>query len=328
MNWLLFSDLHLTDRPRDEYRFGLFPWLAKQQKEHAVDATFLLGDITDKKDKHTSVLVNRVIDEITKLKPPLYILRGNHDGIDENNPFFRFMNCIDGIEFIVTPEFNQKLGVAFLPHCRTQQELDDACAQMPEGPRAIMCHQTFSGAQAESGTRLMGLSTSPIELLRGAATWAGDVHKPQRCGPVTYIGAPYHVRFGDDFTPRCLLVKGNKEQNLYYPAPHKWALTIRDPGEIIDNEDLKKGDQAKIVIELAREEAVEWQTYKQQVLEACADVGVSVYGCEMKLIKSKRERPRLNGGQKAKSPRDVFEGYCQREGVASNIKKAGLGLLD
>lgn len=30
MSILLTSDLHLTDRDRDEYRWGLFPWLKEQ----------------------------------------------------------------------------------------------------------------------------------------------------------------------------------------------------------------------------------------------------------------------------------------------------------
>ncbi|RPI87194.1 MAG: hypothetical protein EHM40_23155, partial [Chloroflexi bacterium] len=85
MTWLVTSDLHLTDRPRDAHRFGLFKWLAKKQRKHGVKATFILGDITDKKDNHSSALVNRVVNELTQLEPPVYVLKGNHDFIDPNN---------------------------------------------------------------------------------------------------------------------------------------------------------------------------------------------------------------------------------------------------
>ena len=81
MNWLLSADLHLSDRARDSHRFGLFPWLKKQQQKNKVDATFLLGDLTQEKDRHSSALVNRIVEELLTLTPPVYVLRGNHDGL-------------------------------------------------------------------------------------------------------------------------------------------------------------------------------------------------------------------------------------------------------
>src|SRR5882724_7118261 len=100
MKWLLTSDLHLSDKPRDAYRFGLFPWLAKQQKAHNVDAIFILGDLTENKDRHSAKLVNQTIESLLTLRPPVYILRGNHDGIDPGSPFFKFVNSIEGIKLI------------------------------------------------------------------------------------------------------------------------------------------------------------------------------------------------------------------------------------
>src|SRR5713226_9416852 len=116
MTYLISADLHLSDRPRDEYRWGLFGWLAKMQAKHDVTATMFLGDITQDKDKHSATLVNRLVDELIGLKPPIYILRGNHDGIDPANPYFRFLSTIEGVQFIVEPTVID--GVAFIPHCR------------------------------------------------------------------------------------------------------------------------------------------------------------------------------------------------------------------
>ena len=98
MNWLLSADLHLSDRARDSYRFGLFPWLKKQQQKNKVDATFLLGDLTQEKDRHSSALVNRIVEELLTLTPPVYVLRGNHDGLNPNSPFFKFLNSISGLK--------------------------------------------------------------------------------------------------------------------------------------------------------------------------------------------------------------------------------------
>jgi Calcineurin-like phosphoesterase len=325
MTWLFSTDLHLTDRPRDAYRFGLFKWLSKQQERHKVTATFLLGDITDSKDRHSSALVNRIIDELIQLKRPVYILRGNHDGLSPQSPFFRFLSCIEGIKFIVRPTFDGDLGVAFVPHCVDQPTFDAACGGIPSKINALLLHNTFDGAIAESGSRLTGLSASPIEVLKPARVYAGDVHKPQQCGPVTYVGAPFHVRHGDQFEPRVLLLKGEHEQDLHFECPRKLILTVRDPDEIAGK--AKRGDQVKVIVELAREEAVEWHEHKSRVLAACKEGGLEVFGIEMKITSGKRrERIELEAAH-AKTPSEIMKAFCATEGVASNVKQAGLELI-
>jgi hypothetical protein len=327
MNLLFTTDTHCSDQPRDAYRFGLFRWLAKQQEKHAVDATLLLGDATERKDRHSSLLVNRIVEELLRLKPPVFILRGNHDGIDPNNPFFKFLNCIEGLQFIVSPEYNKDYKIAFIPHCADQAYLATACAWLPPKPRTLVLHNTFTGAKAETGATLSGLSASPIEALKPGRVYSGDVHVPQRCGPVTYVGAPYHCRFGDNFTPRVLLLKGDREIDLHYDCPRKFSLTVRDADDILNSKELRPHDQVKLTIEMAREEAVEWQAIKQRVLAACRDCELEVFGAELKIkTTARRERVKLEEAV-ATTPKDILAAFCKAEGVASNIKAAGEELL-
>lgn len=323
--WLILSDLHLSDRPKDEYRFDIFRWLVKQQEKYSPEATFLLGDLTQDKDNHSSALVNRTIDELTLLQPPVYILRGNHDGIDHNNPFFRFLNCIEGINFIVEPEVVLD-NVAMIPHCRTQEQFNAACKQMPKTPKALMLHQTIAGAIAETGRPLNGLSASPIEALKPLHCYSGDVHKPQRVGPITYIGAPYQIRWGDNFTPRVLFTDGKQGQNLYYPHPHKWTLRIRDAGEITKNQELKAGDQVKLIIELAREEMTEWSEMKRKALEACKELGLEVFGVDVD-VKNISRKTEKGVSKQGKTKAEIVTDFCKNENVSSQIKQAGLELL-
>jgi hypothetical protein len=328
MNWLLSADLHLSDRVRDSYRFGLFPWMKKQQQKNKVDATFLLGDLTQEKDRHSSALVNRIVEELLTLTPPVYILRGNHDGIDSNSPFFKFLNSITGLNFVVKPTFLHKYEIAMIPHCADQATLNAACKQMPINPKAVFLHQTISGAIAETGAVLSGLSASPVSALKPwLGVYSGDVHVPQRCADVTYVGAPYHVRFGDRFEPRCLLIKGGGKSDLHFDCPRKHSLIIRDADDIINNKALRSGDQVKITVELAREEAVEWHEHKRRVLAACREGGLDVFGIDCTVKAARRERVKLDEGVKANRPQDVFEAFCANEGVAHNIKQAGLELL-
>lgn len=331
MTWLITSDLHLTDRPRDSYRFGLFPWLARQQKKYDVSATFLCGDITDAKDKHSASLVNQLVDGLTELRPPVYILRGNHDGIDPGNPYFRFLSCIDGLEFIVNPTLLQLGGerntpIAMMPHQLDQAGFDQVCKIiLPQ--TYVFCHQTFSGAIAETGTRLTGLQWPPIGFKGNPlGVYSGDIHAPQRLdNGVTYIGAPYHCRFGDTFTPRVLLLKNGKETDLHFPAPRKWSLTIRDVYDLDKHPEIAQGDQVKLTIEIAREEVVEWASIKQRVLETCK--GLEIFGVEMKVLTNKPREHKAETIQ-VKSNENIFTEFCKGEGVASNIKKVGRELLD
>ncbi len=326
MTWLLSADLHLSDRPKDAYRWSLFDWLSKMQAKHNVTATFLLGDLTENKDRHSATLVNRLVDELIGLRPPVYILRGNHDGIRPDNPYFRFLSTIEGVTFIIEPTVIN--GVAFIPHCPDQASFDRACGIITPKLKAAMLHACITGAIAENGGRLTGLAWPVAEANRPLwGVYAGDIHRPQRlANGITYLGAPYQVRFSDDFQPRVLLIEGGKERNLYFPAPHKWSLTVRDEDDILNNEDLRPGDQVKLTVELAREEAVEWGEHRRRVLGACKEVGLEVYGCEMKINTSqRRERIALKA---AKSPEEVLASFCQAENVSAPIKKAGMGLLD
>src|SRR5271170_7219973 len=104
-NILITSDIHLTDNHRDDYRWKLFPFLAEQIEKHNVHYLLCLGDVTETKDGHKSSLVNRVVDEFKWLvdtyKIQLFILKGNHDFIDPNLPYFRFLDSMEDMTFIV-----------------------------------------------------------------------------------------------------------------------------------------------------------------------------------------------------------------------------------
>jgi hypothetical protein len=326
MKWLVSADLHLSDRPRDAYRFAIFDWLAKQQAKYSVDATFLLGDLTDRKDNHSSALVNRIIDELLKLKPPVYILRGNHDGIDPSNPFFRFLQTIEGLDFVVEP-VTLPFGMALIPHQANQAALDRACGIVGHKMPGVFMHQTLDGAMAETGTRLSGLRASLIED-RQPLTWlSGDVHKPQtlNCG-LTYVGAPYHVRFGDDYEPRVLLI-GNTMTDLHFPCLRKWTLRVRGDWDMPNLHLLNRGDHVKIIVTLPPEEVVQWAEVKRRILGTLREMEVQVFGVELEVAGEKHERVNQQPLHD-KTPKEIFGRFCQAEKVASNIKQVGEELLE
>jgi len=326
MSYLLTADTHFTDQAKDAYRFDIFKWLRQQQKLHKPEATFLLGDLTAQKDKHSSFLTNKLVEGVLSLEPPLFILKGNHDYIDPDFAFFKFLRHIEGIRFISKPTEWHHIGL--LPHIRGQQEFDEAVRSFKDELDFLFIHQCVEGAIAETGARLSGTSTAAIEENPPRlGVYAGDIHRPQQVGIVTYVGAPYHVRFGDAFDPRVLLLhKNGKSENLHFDCPRKWSLTVRSADEIIGNKQLFEGDQIKVTIELASEEATEWRTYKQEVIEACRTMKLEVFGVDLKINKAKERR---RNAVKAKiQPRDVLSAFCTHERVPKDVREAGLIFLE
>jgi len=338
MTLLLTSDLHLTDAPRDAYRFNLFPWMAKQQITHKTKATFILGDLTNDKDRHSSVLVNKLVDGLKKLKPPIYILKGNHDYIREDLPFFQFLNAIDGIKFCTELTLIEDLQIVMMPHQLNQAALDNALKRVPDR-WLVMMHQTLTGAISETGARLTGLVVP--SNCKAKALFSGDVHVPHNIkynrsdgqyNVVTYIGSPYHVRFGDQFSPRVILLDGNgcdklhnggRQTDLYFQAPRKLSISIRDLAEMPE---LKKGDQVKVTLELPRSEAVEWANHKKSIIDYCKDKGIEVYGTELRVAQA-RKRQRLDDTPTNRSNLDYFKTFCLSEGIPIQMQKIGLELM-
>lgn len=329
MSYLLVGDLHLTDRPRDAYRFGIFDWIQQQQTIHEPDATFLLGDITDQKDRHSALLVNKVVEGLKSLEKDTFIVKGNHDYTDPTNPFFGFLNFMENLYFISNPEI--VLGsIAIIPHVRDEKLMEKNCAALSEhDPKMLLLHNTFQGAIAETGSPLNGFSASPIrQMALKLGCYAGDVHKPQVVSPVIYVGSPYNIRFGDDFDPRCLLVHNNgRITNLYFNAPRKWKLDVTDPEDIRKDVHLRKGDHVKIRIELLREEAIEWQSYRSRIATVCHELGLELFGLELH-INNGRISPADTNNLSSKSAEDVVVEFCKKEKTSSTIKEIGLRLLN
>lgn len=331
--WLLVGDLHLTDRAQDAYRFGIFDWVRRQQAKGQVAATFLLGDLTDSKDRHSATLVNSIVNGLVSLKPPVYVVRGNHDyKADQSNPFFHFLNHIEGLTFATGPTVVTEVQkVALIPHYRSQEEFDDAVRSVVSGnqpPACFLTHQTFEGAMAESGVCLSGLSASLVESINPPlGVYAGDVHRPQTQGIVTYVGCPYQVRFGDNFEPHCIHVsRSGVESYPWFDAPRKWSLTIRDAEDIDSNANLYEGDQVKLTVEVPREEVVEWKQTKKAILAAAKRKGLEVHGIALEAKGLKQIKGGV--GKKLAQTNDIFDAFCSHENIGAVIKRKGRDLLN
>lgn len=334
MRALITSDLHLTSRSKDAYRWLIFPWLKKTVKRRDIDAIIIAGDLTDQKDRHPATLLNRLLEELAALDTWVYAIMGNHDYIDPSGPYLlQAMNALPKCEFYHKPSFGGFGNVAFLPHTDHHREWFKHKEIIARCPLVIM-HATFKGAETSSGYEMEeGLDGRRrfwrnLGLADGAQVVSGDIHVPQKLGRVTYCGAPYPVHFGDEWKPRVILWDSDTGglSSLRRSTIRKATCRISSPEEL-DDAGLREGDMAKVILSLKRHRFGEWQELRDAVVAWAREAGVELHGVELKEIKS-RARARLD--DEGADPTDllaVFDEYCKTKKVRGDLKKAGRFLL-
>jgi DNA repair exonuclease SbcCD nuclease subunit len=332
MKALVTADIHLTDKPQDEYRWGLLPWLGEQAREHQVDLVAILGDLTDAKDRHSAFLVNRFAQELAALARQVervVLLKGNHDYIDPEWPFFEFLNAYSFIHFVTRPA--EICGQIFLPSTRDYERDWKKYRDGFPGSDYYFCHQTFDGALADNGTVLPGIPPSYFKRAR-VKVWSGDVHTQQKVGPnVEYVGAPYRIDFGDTFTPRVVLLDGQREpRDLRFPCPQKHLVTIRSLGDLQEQHQLlgvRRGDLVKVRVRLRRSEYPDWPSLRSSIRAYAAGEGWVLHGPELASVefaKGEAPPPALS----AIVPQDVVKRYASENKLEKDILDLGLSFLE
>lgn len=227
MKLLLVTDTHFTDREQDAYRWDVFTFLHDTANRERCEALLILGDLTDKRDNHSALLINQLIESfetILKQSPIqlIAILGGNHDKPFGGPAYFDFLSVLDNRVVYVSKPYRLALAgasgpldvtndVLMLPYTK-DAKTDWASIDMFKSPvAAIFIHQAVEGAVAANGIKLE--SDCNVILPRGKAIFSGHIHKPQVCGPVTYVGAPYHVAFGDIYEPRVMVFDTETQQS-------------------------------------------------------------------------------------------------------------------
>lgn len=335
MSVMITADLHFSENPRDAYRFGFFDTMIELIQKYKVKQLLILGDITEAKDRHSSWLVNTITDEMEKLSGwcPITILRGNHDGIDTDLPFYKFLRHIKRIRWIIHPTQTEVPGLGyclFLPHT-TDYRL---WADLPKktGFEYIFAHNTFKGATGQH-RELDGI---PLDVFaKGARVIAGDVHVPHQVGPVTYVGSPYLIDFGDDFRPRVLLIKKDgSHKTVAFPGPQKRLIEVR-AGEDVDKNatitgtgKLLEGDILKVRVTLPVDQYANWPSIKQEVLAWGKEHKYQIDQVVPVTEKSTKKKKKVQRVQRsAMSDDQILAAYAQSRGIDERTMKVGIKLL-
>lgn len=330
MRFLFTSDIHLSARPRDEYRWSIFPWLRMNAENRSADAIFLLGDITDQKDNHGNAFINRIVDAVRDLETvaPVYALKGNHDYSDPAAPLLRFLPNfatqpmpveVGGARLILYP------NAKFAPK---EGEWGRMLKAYPPGDYDFaLCHQTFSGAKSENGMTMTGIHADALEGAKFAVS--GDIHVPQRVGCVRYCGAPHPIRFGDSFQPRVLFFDGEQLKSLPRTTIKKAVVQASSVEEVAAAE-LTEGDQVKVRLTLARSEFGGWDEVRAEIRSLAASRGWDLCGVELQEA-GDTARVRLKGAAPASGqvpPQRILRAFCKANDVPAALAEVGMGLLE
>jgi len=323
---IMTGDIHLKENELDSYRWGIFKWLRDQVAKYEAHEVLLLGDVTERKEGHSAKLVNRLYREIDGLSHAAKViwLMGNHDYLaDSNSPFFEFLSN-DRVTYIKTPGM-MELSVGKATFVPAGVKWNFKLHEFPY----VFTHATFTGAKAENGTLMTGVDPAVIKDYKGVV-YSGDIHVPQDLrNNLTYVGAPYHVRFGDNYTPRCLLLTDDgEEQDLHFPAPRKLTLNIIKPDDLL-KERVRAGDHVKIRCHLRRADIVLWKQYREDIRQIVADNKWVLFSSEPIPLETVKPSVERGDGEIVgyATPQELVEVYAKHHKASPDHIRIGKELL-
>ena len=328
---ILTSDLHLTDAPCDEYRWSIFDRIAEHAKREKARSIIILGDLTDAKDRHSARLVRRVTYSIAQLadERDVHILKGNHDYVNEDYAFFSFLTLIDHVRFIETPYDFGTPRCVFIPHSRDPEVLKQGLRLVDDKTVYCFMHHTVGGAKASNGQVMQG---DEIKFPRPSSVkyFSGDIHVPQRVGPLEYVGSPYPVHFGDTFGARIMVLnKDTTNRSIHWTGLQRRVVDVHQEYDIDRLGDfLRQDDQVKIRMHLSRSDLDGWTELKQAAQKKCDLLGVRIASIELAPAATRRQLISVDRPDLAhSSPQEVLRRYAKQQGVDPLALEQGESLL-
>ena len=344
---LVVSDLHFTDKPMDRYRFRIFTWIHEYFMETADKNLLILGDLTDSKDHHSANLVDAIVTrlhDLTAAGMEVFILKGNHDYIDPDTPFFKFLDRYEYINFIVDPQciLIEGLKCLFLPHTRNpiqDWKEDRIVEKYRKKADVVYMHESVIGSVTSSGYEMeQGLLPSYFRRFSGKVI-SGDIHCPQTVGRVMYVGTPYSIRFNDHYRGQALSVAPDQYNQTsvmvtkcYPDIRGRWTFDISSVDELVAT-GTQGGDQIKIRYQLSEEEEPKWDSIRKRIHAACEEADLEL--CSLQVVRPEklplRGRKHRNELQKAYDvlmPKQVVDDFSKQQGLSAAKRKAGQRMVD
>lgn len=339
MTCLLTSDWHLDDQPANEYRWKVFEHLTtwiEHQRKTTLPIIYHLGDLTDRKDRHSSALVNRLIDEFARLVDlgaSIWILKGNHDQPLNGPAFWQILDYMrpgadvqSGVSFVTKPTGRGKL--LLLPFADNPAAAwEDIDFSRYHG---LFMHQTVTGVVSNNGHLLE--APNMVKFPRGLRAYSGDIHTPQIVsngrGRVRYVGAPHPVAFGDDYPCRMLELDNDYRitEEIRIPTIQKLMLRIDKPSEL-RRIATRQGDQAKVICRLAATDIDKWPAMTDQITAWARTWDVALFSIEPAIEGALSAADNDNEEIPASDPEYILRLFADAEDINDRLFDTGIKLL-
>ena len=323
---LLTADWHLTDLPQDEYRWKVFVHVSDWMRQHKDNnQIFVLGDITDRKDRHSAQLVNRLVTEFKILIDAgavIYVLMGNHDKPLTGTPYWTFLSQLSGYLTFVTKPHAMK-NVVLLPYS------DDPAEEWKNirwsSYDLVLMHQTVTGAKGNNGIKLE--NPKMISFPKGCIVYSGDIHTTQRVRNVTYVGAPHPVAFGDDYPSQMIeLDEEFTETVIKLKTIQKLVLRIADPADL-NNVSVSKSDQVRVVCTIDISDLDRWPSWQDMINSWAALHGVILASVEPDIIGTYLADENAETPTNDNDPAYILRLFADAEEIDDRMFEAGVALL-
>lgn len=340
MSILVISDLHLTEKSVEAYRWEIFKTVRSYLSSNNCDTLFILGDLLDKKDRHPAELVNQLIDELINtlsFVENIYILKGNHDYLKPQAPFLDFLRHFEPqIVWISSPQFITfgKQKTLWLPHSRNPtEEWEDLDFNSVS---TVFMHQSVIGCKVSEYYEMncgFDLEWMTSRLPKNQQIYSGDIHVPQQIKTLTYIGTPHPVSFGDTYEHNMLLLSDDFSsfERIKTDSLQRHSLKIKSSNcleELKKTGLIKSGDQAKIKIQLLSEELSSWSATKEVVKQWCDYNQIDLFDLSMeKLDETELTVNSVDNRFAFVDPKSAFTEFVHLEKIDKAISSIGETLL-
>lgn len=326
MSTLVTADLHLTDNPRDAYRWRVFTAIAHAiQDNKDLSHVVIAGDLTHHKDNHSNALINRLVDELAglSLNAKVIILKGNHDYTDPAYPLLAMTRYLDNITHIDCPFAMSIEGKRwrFLPYTQ-----DAEAEWVGLGKADVVCfHQPVEGAVASGGHSIAGIPAKLFKRFGAKLIIGGDIHQPQTIKGVTYVGSPHPVSAGEDHDPRFLLIKGASIlKEIPVKSIKRSTIKMRRMKPLADF-GIREGDQVRVKVELPTSRQDQWAEYRDKIKADAEEHGIILLGLDIVPLDQKLQLPDEHA--RSVTALDVFKEFIEQQQIPGDLVGVGHTLL-
>lgn len=189
--FVAISDIHFNLQTLPLASQALRAALAKAEELNV--PLVIAGDLHDTKANIRGEVQNELLSILQHPEVTVYVLPGNHDLLNEKAPEHG-LNYLEPHCTVFSGQAKillNKVIIGFIPYTSNPQ----AIRAKLTNEQIVVMHQGFLGAHL--GDYVQDKTSMDPETLKDFTVISGHYHRHQTVGPVTYIGNPFTLTFGE-----------------------------------------------------------------------------------------------------------------------------------